>query len=43
LGYLPEFDYLVENAEGRLQETVDAIIGIIRAEHFRVKHRRVKL
>ena len=40
---LSEFDYMVENAEGRLDETVDAIIGIIRTEHYRVKHRRVKL
>ena len=40
---LNEFDYVVENAEGRLDETVDGIIGIIRTEHYRVKHRRVKL
>jgi guanylate kinase len=40
---LPEFDYMVENAQGRLDETVQAIISIIRAEHFRVNHRQVTL
>lgn len=40
---LPEFDYVVENPDGRLDETIDAIIAIIQAEHHRVDHRVVAL
>jgi len=40
---LPEFDYVVVNREGRLDETVDVIIAIITAEHHRVPHRKVRL
>ncbi len=40
---LGEFDYVVVNREGRLDETVDIILAIIRAEHHRVDPRRVTL
>jgi guanylate kinase len=43
LAQLPEFDYVVENADARLDETVATIIHIIEAEHHRVKPRRVSL
>ncbi|MBN2085196.1 MAG: guanylate kinase [Anaerolineales bacterium] len=35
-----EFDYLVVNADGRLEETVDTVISIIRAEHCRTAPRK---
>lgn len=35
------FDYYVVNADGRLDETVDAILAIIRAEHLRTHPRKV--
>jgi guanylate kinase len=38
-----EFDYVVENRDSRLDETVDIIKAIITAEHHRVKHRKVTL
>lgn len=38
-----EFDYVVANREDRLDEAVDTIIAIIRAEHQRVHPRRVQL
>lgn len=37
------FDYVVVNRQFHLDETVDTIMAIIRAEHHRVKHRRVSL
>jgi guanylate kinase len=40
---LPEFDYLVVNSEGHLQEAVDAIVAIINSEHHRVLQRKVRL
>ncbi len=40
---LPEFDYVVINREGQLDETVDTILAIIRAEHHRIPHRKVTL
>ena len=33
------FDYLVINADNRLQQAVDSILEIIRVEHLRVHHR----
>jgi guanylate kinase len=41
--HVPEFDYLVINADGRLEDTVDTIISIIRAEHCRTAPRRAAL
>jgi guanylate kinase len=41
--YLPEFDYVVINREGRLDEAVEAIMAIIRAEKCRVHPRRVSI
>lgn len=38
-----EFDYVIVNADGLLEETVDTVIAIIRAEHHRVNHRKVSL
>jgi len=43
IGRLPEFDYVVVNREGHLDETVDTILAIIHAEHHRVRPRRVTL
>lgn len=43
LEYLPEFDYVVVNAQDRLEETVDTIASIIRAEHHRVVPRKITL
>ncbi len=40
---LSEFDYAVVNAENRLDETVDTILAIIKAEHCRVHPRKVTL
>lgn len=40
---LPEFDYVVVNAQDRLEETVDSIEAIIDAEHHRVVPRRIDL
>jgi len=40
---LGEFDYVVVNREERLDEAVDTILAIIRAEHHRVNHRKVSL
>lgn len=38
-----EFDYIIENRDSKLDDTVDSIIAIINAEHCRVKHRKVTL
>ncbi len=38
-----EFDYVVVNADGHLEEAVDTVVAIIRAEHHRVNHRKVSL
>ncbi len=43
MGRLEEFDYVVVNAENRLDDTVDTILAIIRAEHHRVHPRKVSL
>lgn len=40
---LPEFDYVVVNREGKLDEAVDTIIAIMTAEHHRIPHRKVTL
>lgn len=37
------FDYVVVNRQGRLNEAVDDVLGIIRAEHCRVVQRQVTL
>ena len=38
-----EFDYVIVNSDGCLNETVDTVVAIIRAEHHRVNHRKVSL
>ena len=40
---LSEFDYVVVNRNGRLDEAVEHIIAIITAEKCRVKQRKIKL
>jgi guanylate kinase len=37
---IPEFDYLVVNADGRLEDAVETIVSIIRAEHCRTTPRK---
>lgn len=41
--HMGEFDYVIVNADGRLDETVDTIRAIIDAEHHRVHPRKVSL
>jgi guanylate kinase len=41
LGELGKFDYVVINAQHRLDEAVDTIVDIINAEHHRVNPRRI--
>lgn len=43
LEHLPDFDYVVVNMQDQLEETVDAIVAIIQAEHHRVVPRKVSL
>ena len=43
LTYLSQFDYVVINADDRLEEAVETIQAIIAAEHHRVEPREVKL
>ncbi len=43
LEYLPIFDYIVFNPAGKLDEAVENLEAIIRAEHHRVKQRKVEL
>lgn len=38
-----EFDYVIVNADGHLDETVDTVEAIIRAEHHRAVPRQVRL
>ena len=40
---LSEFDYVIENRECELDETVETILAIIRSEHHRVEPRKVTL
>jgi len=41
--WLPEFDYVVVNRNGELDQAVDDVAAIVQAEHCRVKPRTVKL
>jgi guanylate kinase len=43
LKQIDAFDYIIPNREGRLAETVQTIVSILRAEHHRVKPRKVTL
>jgi guanylate kinase len=38
-----EFDYVIVNADGALEKTIDTVIAIIQAEHHRVNPRKVSL
>jgi guanylate kinase len=40
---LPEFDYVVVNRDQELDNAVDGVLAIIRAEHCRVDQREVVL
>jgi guanylate kinase len=40
---ISEYDYVVVNADGRLNEAVDTILSILRAEHARAVQRKVDL
>jgi hypothetical protein len=40
---LGEFDFVVENSDGKLDDAVDSIVCIINAEHRRVHQRVVTL
>ncbi|MEN4041191.1 MAG: guanylate kinase [Anaerolineaceae bacterium] len=40
---LHEFDYVVVNRQDQLDEAIQAILAIVRAEHLRVKPRRIDL
>jgi guanylate kinase len=40
---IPEFDYVVVNADGRLDDAVDSIAAILRAEHAKAVPREVSL
>jgi guanylate kinase len=40
---IPEFDYVVANRHNVLNETVDDVVAIIRAEHCRAVPRRIEL
>ena len=43
LEHLSEFDYVVVNTHDHLEDTVDTIVAIIKAEHHRVNPRKVTL
>jgi guanylate kinase len=38
-----EFDYVIVNADGRLDDTVETVVAILMAEHHRVNPRKVSL
>lgn len=40
---IPEYDYIVVNREGKLDEAIDTILAIIKAEHHRVEQRKIQL
>jgi guanylate kinase len=40
---IPEFDYVVANRHNALDETVDDVVAIVRAEHCRAVPRRIDL
>lgn len=40
---IQEFDYVVTNRDGQVDQTVDTILAIIHAEHHRVRQRKVTL
>lgn len=40
---IPEYDYIVVNRDGQLEEAIDTILAIIKAEHHRVQQRKINL
>jgi guanylate kinase len=43
MAHIPEFDYIVPNADARLSDTVDTVLAIIAAEKHRTHPRRARL
>jgi guanylate kinase len=43
MALIPEFDYLVVNGHGALDDAVDDVVAIMRAEHCRAVPRRISL
>lgn len=43
LDHLPYFDYVVVNAEGRLEETLDTIAAIVKAEHHHISWTKLRV
>jgi len=43
LMHISDFDYIISNREGQLEQTTETILAIIQAEHHRVQHRKVSL
>ena len=43
LNRIQQFDYIVVNKQGKLDESVETVLAIIRAEHHRVNPRKVSL
>jgi len=43
LNHLPNFKYLVCNAENRLEQAIDTIVAILQAEHHRIEADRLQL
>ena len=41
--HIPEFDYVITNVDGKLDQTVDAALAIVIAEKCRTKPRRARL
>ena len=40
---IPDFDYVVVNRHGALDDAVDDVVAIMRAEHCRSVHRRIQI
>jgi hypothetical protein len=43
MAHIPEFDYVIPNMDGKLEETIDIAMAIIIAEKHRSNPRRAKL
>jgi guanylate kinase len=43
MSHIPEFDYVVPNADGRLEDTVETVLAIVTAEKHCTRPRRARL
>jgi guanylate kinase len=43
MSHIPEFDYVIPNADGKLEETIETVLAIVTAEKHRVHPRRARL